>query len=73
MPVRLQERKELSKDARNHTSSLPDYQKGLGLGACQHVQLDFRMTGRMLIRSYTPTHPVLAKRRDGTFELVVKS
>lgn len=31
----------------------------LGLGTCQHVQIGFHLKDKMLIRSYTPTRPLL--------------
>ena len=73
MPVRLKERKELSKGTRSYTFDLPDSKKALGLATCQHIQLGFHMKDTMLIRSYTPTRPVLETEEDGTFELVVKT
>ena len=73
VPVRLKQRQELSEDTRSYTFDLPDSKKALGLGTCQHIQLGFHLTDRMLIRSYTPTRPVLQSEEDGTFELVVKT
>jgi len=73
VPVRLKERKEVSKYVRSYTFTLPDSKKALGLATCQHVQLGFPLKDRMLIRSYTPTRPVLESEEDGTFELVVKT
>lgn len=59
VPVKLQERKELSEDTRRYTFGLPDHMKDLGLGTCQHIQLGFHLKDKMLIRSYTPTRPLL--------------
>lgn len=59
VPVKLLKRKELSKDTRTYTFKLPDGKDLLGLGTCQHVQIGFHMRDRMLIRSYTPTRPLL--------------
>ncbi|KAL5609456.1 hypothetical protein FOVSG1_004137 [Fusarium oxysporum f. sp. vasinfectum] len=87
IPVKLIDRKNLSKDTRVYTFQLPEGKSILGLGTCQHVQIGFHMLDRMLIRSYTPTKPLLpapgdnmtngsAKSlRDGdaTFELTVKT
>ncbi|ENH65123.1 Nitrate reductase [NADH] 1 [Fusarium oxysporum f. sp. cubense race 1] len=87
IPVKLIDRKNLSKDTRAYTFQLPEGKSILGLGTCQHVQIGFHMLDRMLIRSYTPTKPLLpapgdnmtngsAKSlRDGdaTFELTVKT
>lgn len=73
VPVHLKQRKELSKDTRSYTFDLPDSKKALGLGTCQHIQLGFHFKDRMVIRSYTPTRPVLQSEEDGTFELVVKT
>ncbi|KAK1068479.1 hypothetical protein LTR74_005558 [Friedmanniomyces endolithicus] len=59
VPVKLQKREELSKDTRRYTFGLPDHIKDLDLGTCQHIQLGFHMKDKMLIRSYTPTRPLL--------------
>ncbi|KAH8731567.1 hypothetical protein GQ44DRAFT_746275 [Phaeosphaeriaceae sp. PMI808] len=56
----------------------------LGLGTFQHVQLGFHMMGRIIIRSYTPTKPLLldvakvtndnsVRDGSGTFELTIKT
>ncbi|KAK4889264.1 hypothetical protein LTR27_011941 [Elasticomyces elasticus] len=42
-----------------YTFGLPDGMKDLGLGTCQHIQLGFYLEDKMLIRSYTPTRPLL--------------
>ncbi|KAK5139170.1 hypothetical protein LTR32_007554, partial [Rachicladosporium monterosium] len=63
VPVKLQKREELSKDTRRYTFGLPDHIKDLGLGTCQHIQLGFHMKDKMLIRSYTPTRPLLPDPR----------
>ncbi len=85
VPVKLLDRKSLSDDTRAYTFQLPEETPDLGLGTCQHVQLGFHMKDRMLIRSYTPTKPLLPSNgasdkankdlRDGngTFELTVKT
>lgn len=73
VPVRLQSRNEISADTRRYTFSLPDSAKALGLSTCQHLQLGFHTEDRMLIRSYTPTRPILESEEDGTFELAVKT
>lgn len=59
VPVKLIERKAISKDTRRYTFALPDNQTTLGLGICQHVQLGFHLKDKLLIRSYTPTRPLL--------------
>lgn len=59
VPVKLLDRKSISEDTRTYTFGLPDGKKMLGLGTCQHVQLGFHMKDKMLIRSYTPTKPLL--------------
>ncbi|KAF5018063.1 hypothetical protein F66182_9962 [Fusarium sp. NRRL 66182] len=89
IPVKLVGRKNLSKDTRAYTFQLPQGKPILGLGTCQHVQIGFHMLDRMLIRSYTPTKPLLPapgeneknanadakslRDGDGTFELTVKT
>lgn len=55
----LADRKQLSHDTRSYTFELPDGKDVLGLGTCQHVQIGFHFKDRMLIRSYTPTRPLL--------------
>jgi nitrate reductase (NAD(P)H) len=85
VPVKLLDRKSISDDTRAYTFELPDGKPDLGLGTCQHVQLGFHMKDRMLIRSYTPTKPLLPDGKsdgdnnqdfrdgNGTFELTVKT
>lgn len=85
VPVKLIDRKSLSDDTRAYTFQLPDGKPDLGLGTCQHVQLGFHLKDRMLIRSYTPTKPLLPDSKssndnntdyqdgNGTFELTVKT
>lgn len=86
MPVKLIDRKPISEDTRAYTFELPEDKPDLGLGTCQHVQLGFHLKDRMLIRSYTPTKPILpdgtnsgktneqeVKDGSGTFELTVKT
>ncbi|KAI5368020.1 putative oxidoreductase, molybdopterin-binding domain, oxidoreductase FAD/NAD(P)-binding protein [Septoria linicola] len=59
VPVKLISRDSISEDTRRYTFGLPDDMKDLGLGTCQHIQLGFHMKDKMLIRSYTPTKPLL--------------
>ena len=73
VPVCLKARKEVSKDTRSYTFTLPDSKTTLGLHTCQHIQLGFHFADKMVIRSYTPTRPILSSEEDGTFELVVKT
>ena len=73
VPVRLRERKEVSKDTRSFVFDLPDRKKALGLATCQHIELGFHIKDRMLIRPYTPTRPILETEEDGAFELIVKT
>jgi nitrate reductase (NAD(P)H) len=88
VPVKLLDRKSLSSDTRAYTFQLPSDKPDLGLGTCQHVQLGYHLQDRMLIRSYTPTKPLLpsssnqqasndadtnTKDGSGTFELTVKT
>jgi nitrate reductase (NAD(P)H) len=88
VPVKLVNRKPISDDTRVYTFELPDGKPDLGLGTCQHVQLGFHLKDRMLIRSYTPTKPLLPDPKNkgagdasdkgvcdgfGTFELTVKT
>jgi len=64
VPVKLIERKAISKDTRRYTFALPDKQTTLGLGTCQHIQLGFHLQDKMLIRSYTPTRPLLPSPKE---------
>ncbi|KAF1364529.1 hypothetical protein EJ07DRAFT_162285 [Lizonia empirigonia] len=85
VPAKLLDRKSISDDTRAYTFQLPEGKPDLGLGTCQHVQLGFHMKDRMLIRSYTPTKPLLLHGKcgndenkdfrdgNGTFELTVKT
>ncbi|KAF4456771.1 hypothetical protein F53441_1207 [Fusarium austroafricanum] len=88
VPVKLIDRKNLSEDTRAYTFQLPEGKNILGLGTCQHVQIGFHMLDKMLIRSYTPTKPLIPPSKDerltngntksfcdgdGTFELTVKT
>ncbi|KAK3654164.1 hypothetical protein LTR56_004219 [Elasticomyces elasticus] len=70
VPVKLRQRDSVSEDTRRYTFGLPDGMKDLGLGTCQHIQLGFHLKDKMLIRSYTPTRPLLPDpgRRSGQAE-----
>lgn len=59
MPVKLLERHKVSEDTRTYTFALPEGEDVLGLATCQHVQIGFHMTDKMVIRNYTPTRPLL--------------
>ncbi|KAM0722163.1 hypothetical protein Q7P37_001604 [Cladosporium fusiforme] len=59
VPVTLTARESLSSDTQKYTFTLPNGTPDLGLGTCQHIQLGFHMQDKMLIRSYTPTAPIL--------------
>ncbi|OOF90685.1 hypothetical protein ASPCADRAFT_10415 [Aspergillus carbonarius ITEM 5010] len=59
VPVKLLDRKPVSRDTREYTFKLPEDKPILGIGACQHVEMAFHMKDRMLIRPYTPTQPLL--------------
>ncbi|KFZ24223.1 hypothetical protein V502_01290 [Pseudogymnoascus sp. VKM F-4520 (FW-2644)] len=73
IPARLKKREAISKDTRKYTFQLPDNKNNLGLATCQHIQLGFHFKDKMVIRSYTPTRPILPTEEDGTFQLVVKT
>ena len=82
VPAKLIDRKSVSDDTRTYTFRLPSNTPDLGLGTCQHVQLGYHLQDKMLIRSYTPTKPLLPddskadpglKDGAGTFELTVKT
>lgn len=61
VPITLASRESISKDTRKYIFDLPDGSSDLGLGTCQHIQLGFHLQDKMLIRSYTPTAPLLPK------------
>lgn len=63
VPVTLVNRQEVSQDTRTYTFAIPKDKQLLGLGACQHVQIGFHLRDRMLIRSYTPTRPLLPPQK----------
>ncbi|KXJ89323.1 hypothetical protein Micbo1qcDRAFT_212694 [Microdochium bolleyi] len=89
IPVKLVHHEDLSHDTRRYTFSLPEGHPLLGLGTCQHVQIGFHLEDKMLIRSYTPTKPLLPSWPNekgspqpgagdlsdgqGTFDLTVKT
>lgn len=73
MPVSLEKRENVSDDTRRYTFRLPGHKISLGLATCQHIQVGFHFKDKMVIRSYTPTHPILDNEQDGTFQLVVKT
>jgi len=72
-PVKLSFRREISADTRAYTFELPPGKSTLSLSTCQHLQLGFHFADKMVVRSYTPTKPVLEEEEDGTFELVLKT
>lgn len=73
--VVLRDKKKLSEDTFAYTFSYDSNngKRKLGLGTCQHIQFGIHMEDKMLVRSYTPTRPIMAKDDDGTFELTVKT
>lgn len=73
--VTLVDRKKLSADTFAYTFRFRDSRdsKKLGLSTCQHIQFGIHMLDKILIRSYTPTRPVVESEDDGTFELTVKT
>ena len=71
-PVTLKHRKKLSVDTMTYTFEMPKGKK-LGLGTCQHIQFGIHMKDKMLVRSYTPTRPIMESEDDGTLELTVKT
>ncbi|GKT58265.1 nitrate reductase [Colletotrichum tofieldiae] len=64
IPTKLIGRKALSDDTFSYTFQLPDHQAVLGLGTCQHVFIGFHLHDKMLVRSYTPTRPILPAPND---------
>ncbi|PWY73543.1 nitrate reductase [Aspergillus eucalypticola CBS 122712] len=66
VPVKLMDRKAISKDTREYTFKLPEGKPTLGIGACQHVEVAFHMKDRMLVRPYTPTQPLLPPEKSSS-------
>ncbi|OHW98199.1 nitrate reductase [Colletotrichum incanum] len=64
IPTKLIDRRALSDDTFSYTFQLPDHQAILGLGTCQHVFVGFHLHDKMLVRSYTPTRPILPAPKD---------
>lgn len=48
IPVKLTKRDELSEDTRSYTFALPDGVTDLGLTTCQHVQIGFHMSDKVI-------------------------
>ncbi|OJT14472.1 Nitrate reductase [NADH] 1 [Trametes pubescens] len=75
--AKLVARKELSSDTRVYTFELPRKKDGspgvLGLPVGRHVQIAVHFKDQAVLRSYTPTRPVLPSEEDGTFDLLVKT
>ncbi|KAL0943404.1 nitrate reductase [Colletotrichum truncatum] len=69
MPTKLIDRKPLSEDTFSYTFQLPDHKAVLGLGTCQHVFIGFHMHDKMLVRSYTPTRPILPAPKNALSEI----
>ncbi|KAK5109055.1 hypothetical protein LTR62_007603 [Meristemomyces frigidus] len=63
VPAKLKNRENISEDTRRYTFSLPGGKEDLGLGTGQHIQIGFHLKDKMLIRSYTPTKPLLPDRK----------
>lgn len=59
------------------TFKLPNKSDGshgiLGLPVGRHVQISVHFKDQAVMRSYTPTRPVLPEEEDGTFDLLVKT
>ncbi|CRK27704.1 hypothetical protein BN1708_014926 [Verticillium longisporum] len=64
VPTKLIARKAISEDTRAYTFQLPDHKAILGLGTCQHILIGFHLKDKMLVRSYTPTRPILPALND---------
>lgn len=60
-----------------YTFELPRKEDGspgvLGLPVGRHVQISVHFKDQAVLRSYTPTRPVLPSEEDGTFDLLVKT
>ncbi|OLN97767.1 Nitrate reductase [NADH] protein-like protein [Colletotrichum chlorophyti] len=69
IPTKLIARKALSEDTFSYTFQLPDHKAVLGLGTCQHVFIGFHLLDKMVVRSYTPTRPILPAPKDAPGEI----
>ena len=62
---------------RLYTFKLPNKSDGshsmLGLPIGRHIQISVHFKDQAVLRSYTPTRPVLPSEDDGTFDLLVKT
>lgn len=60
-----------------YTFELPRKEDGspgvLGLPVGRHIQISVHFKDQAVLRSYTPTRPVLPSEEDGTFDLLVKT
>ena len=68
VPVKLVDRRAISKDTRTYTFEMPPGKPDLGLGTCQHIQVGFHLQDKMIVRSYTPTRPILPESPPGSPE-----
>ena len=59
VPVRLIDRRSISGDTRTYTFELAEGKSSLGVETCQHIQVGFHLQDKMVVRSYTPTRPVV--------------
>jgi nitrate reductase (NAD(P)H) len=73
VPVKLNNKKQVSEDTFTYTFEYDNYKHRLGLGTCQHIQFGIHMLDKMLVRPYTPTRPINETDEDGTFDLTVKT
>jgi nitrate reductase (NAD(P)H) len=79
LPVKLIDRKQLSKDTFTYTFSYDQDSRTHGprlkhgLDTCQHIRFGIHILDKMLVRSFTPTRPISARDENGTFNLTVKT
>ena len=71
--VKLIDHKGISEDTFLYKFKIPGEKSTICLGTCQHVQFGIHLKDKMLIRSYTPTSPILAKTPQNTIELKIKT
>ncbi|KAL2260218.1 hypothetical protein VTK26DRAFT_5856 [Humicola hyalothermophila] len=65
VPVKLVDRRAISGDTRVYTFEMPPGKSHLGLGTCQHIQVGFHFQDKMVVRSYTPTWPIVEHLPSG--------
>jgi nitrate reductase (NAD(P)H) len=72
VPCHLVRKVVLSTDTRRFTFQVPYKNRRLGLPVGKHLRIGVHFKDKMVVRSYTPTRPIIQDEDDGSFDLVVK-